>query len=90
MGVGELDVDLRGAPKHSYNVSINGGIGQATVRVSSDTAVWAEAHGGIGGIKVRGLQSESGHWVSPSYDTAANKIRIDVQGGIGQINLIAD
>jgi hypothetical protein len=90
MGVGQLDVDLRGAPKHSYNVSINGGIGEATVRVSADTAVWAEAHGGIGGIKVRGLQQEDGHWVSPSYESSGNKIRIDVQGGIGQINVIAD
>ena len=90
MGVGQLDVDLRGTPKHSYNVSINGGIGEATVRVSADTAVWAEAHGGIGGIKVRGLQQENGHWLSPNYETSANKIRIDVQGGIGQINVIAD
>jgi hypothetical protein len=90
MGVGHLDVDLRGVPKHSYNVSIHGGIGEATVRVSSDTAVWAEAHGGIGGIKVRGLQQEDGHWVSPAYESSGNKIRIDVQGGIGQINVIAD
>ena len=66
------------------------GIGEATVRVSADTAVWAEAHGGIGGIKVRGLQHEDGHWVSPSYESSGNKIRIDVQGGIGQINVIAD
>ena len=34
MGVGEIDVDLRGVPKHSYDVTIHGGIGQATVRVS--------------------------------------------------------
>src|SRR5664279_487043 len=30
MGVGQLDMDLRGAPKHSYNVAIHGGIGEAT------------------------------------------------------------
>ena len=90
MGVGQLDVDLRGAPKHSYNVGINGGIGEATVHLSADAGIYAEAHGGIGEIKVRGLRQEDGHWVSPSYDGAGNKIRIDIQGGIGQINLIAD
>jgi predicted membrane protein len=90
MGVGQLDVDLRGAPKHSYNVSINGGIGEATVRLSADAGIYAEAHGGIGAIKVRGLRQEDGHWVSPSYDGAANKIRIEIQGGIGQVNVIAD
>lgn len=90
MGVGQLDVDLRGAPKHSYNVSIHGGIGEATVRLSADAGIYAEAHGGIGSIKVRGLQQEDGHWVSPSYDRAASKIRLDIQGGIGQINVLAD
>jgi N-terminal domain of toast_rack, DUF2154 len=90
MGVGQLDLDLRGAPRHSYNVAIHGGIGEATVRLSSDAAIYAEAHGGIGGIKVRGLQHEDGHWVSPTYDRAENKIRIEIHGGIGQINVIAD
>ena len=90
MGVGQLDVDLRGRPKHGYNVNIHGGIGEATVRVSADAGIYAEAHGGIGSIKVRGLQQEDGHWVSPTYDRAENKIRIEIQGGIGQINVIAD
>jgi hypothetical protein len=90
MGVGQLDLDLRGAPRHSYNVAIHGGIGEATVRLSADAGIYAEAHGGIGGINVRGLQHEDGHWVSPTYDRAENKIRIEIHGGIGQINVIAD
>jgi hypothetical protein len=90
MGVGQLDMDLRGAPKHSYNVAIHGGIGEATVRVSADAGVYAEAHGGIGSISVRGLRQENGHWVSPTYESAANKIHIEIQGGIGQVNVIAD
>ena len=90
MGVGQLDLDLRGEPRHSYNVTIHGGIGEATVHVSADTAIYAEAHGGIGGINVRGLQHEDGHRVSPTYDSAENKIRIEIHGGIGQINVIAD
>ncbi|MCX6924085.1 MAG: toast rack family protein, partial [Verrucomicrobia bacterium] len=42
MGVGQLDVDLRGAPKHSYTVGIHGGIGEATVRLSADAGIYAE------------------------------------------------
>src|SRR5258707_301992 len=47
MGVGQLDLDLRGAPRHSYSVAIHGGIGEATVRLSADAGIYAEAHGGI-------------------------------------------
>jgi hypothetical protein len=90
MGVGQLDMDLRGKLRHSYNVNIQGGIGEATVRLPADAGIYAEAHGGIGSITVRGLRHEGGHWVSESYEQAENKIRIDVQGGIGAIKLIAD
>jgi predicted membrane protein len=83
-------MDLRGPLKHSYDVSIHGGIGEATVRVPVDAGIYAEAHGGIGEISVRGLQHENGHWVSPTYDSATNKIRIEINGGIGQIKVIAD
>jgi hypothetical protein len=90
MGVGQLDMDLRGKLSHSYNVSIHGGIGQATVHLPVDAGIFAEAHGGIGSIQVRGLRHEGSHWVSESYEEAENKIRIDVEGGIGEIKLIAD
>jgi hypothetical protein len=90
MGVGELDLDLRGPVKHSYNVSIHGGVGQATLRLPRDAAIYAEAHGGIGSINVNGLQKRSGYWTSESWDQGENKIRVDVQGGIGEIRLIAD
>ncbi|MEO8593792.1 MAG: hypothetical protein ABI759_10760 [Candidatus Solibacter sp.] len=40
--------------------------------------------------RVRGLWQEGGHYVSPSYGGDEKKIRIDVHGGIGQINLVAD
>src|ERR1035438_8396269 len=33
MGVGELKLDLRGAPKRDYDVTINGGVGEATVHL---------------------------------------------------------
>jgi hypothetical protein len=90
MGVGELDMDLRGEVKHSYNVAIHGGVGQATVRLPSEAAIYAEAHGGIGSINVKGLRSRGGHWESDAWDRAGNKIRVEVHGGIGEIRLIAD
>ena len=42
MGVGKLDMDLRGNPKHNYDVSIRGGIGEATVRLPAGVGVYAE------------------------------------------------
>jgi len=48
------------------------------------------AAGGIGEINTRGLRKEAGHWVNDRYETAPVKVRVSVQGGIGQITLIGD
>ena len=90
MGVGKLDMDLRGSPKHDYSVRIQGGVGEASVRLPADAGVFATAHGGIGEIRARGLRKEGDHWVNDAHDRAKVQIRVDVQGGIGQITLIGD
>lgn len=88
MGVGELRVDLRGTPKNDYNVSIHGGVGEATVYLPSGVGVIADAKGGIGGINARGLQNRDGRYVNDEYGHAKVTVRLDVRGGIGAINLI--
>jgi hypothetical protein len=90
MGVGEIHMDLRGMPTHDYNVRIRGGIGEATVNLPANAGIYAKAEGGLGEIKVQGLRQENGRWLNDWYDSNRPQIRVDVSGGIGQINLIAE
>jgi len=90
MGVGQLQMDLRGRPKHDYDVHIHGGIGEAVVHLPSNVGVWAEGSGGIGEIHTEGLRREGGHWVNDAYEDSKTRIHVDVRGGIGSIKLIAD
>jgi hypothetical protein len=90
MGVGQLDLDLRGAPQRDYDVRIRGGVGEANVRLPREVGISAEARGGIGSVHTEGLRREGAHWVNDAYDRAKTTIHLDVQGGIGAINLIAD
>jgi hypothetical protein len=90
MGVGKLDMDLRGNPKHNYDVSIRGGIGEATVRLPAGVGIYAEGSGGIGEIRTQGLRREGGHWVNDAYQDSKVRIHVDVHGGIGEIRLIGD
>ena len=88
MGVGELNMDLRGAPKHDFDVHIHGGVGEATVHLPRDVGIYASGSGGIGEIHTEGLRKQGDHWVNDAYDDAKVRVRVDVEGGIGQINLI--
>lgn len=90
MGVGEINLDLRGTPRRDYEVRIRGGVGEATVHLPPDAGIYAIAQGGIGDIKVRGLRQEGRHWVNDLYGSAKTQIRVDVRGGVGAINLFAE
>jgi hypothetical protein len=90
MGVGRMQMDLRGDPSHDYAVHIDGGVGEATVRLPAKAGVYATATGGIGEIRIRGMRKMGDHWVNDAYETSKVKVRVDVKGGIGRIELIGD
>jgi len=90
MGVGTLNMDLRGPVKSDYDVRIQGGVGEATVYLPSDPGVYAEASGGIGDIRVQGLHHEDSHYFNDAWKKAQHNIRLNIQGGVGSIKLISD
>jgi hypothetical protein len=90
IGAGELRLDLRGTPDRSYDVRVRGGVGEAVIRLPKEAGIYAKASGGIGSIDVSGLRREGDHWVNDAYQEGARTIRVDVQGGIGEIRLIAE
>jgi N-terminal domain of toast_rack, DUF2154 len=90
MGVGQLQLDLRGSPKQDYNVSVHGGVGEATIYLPNTVGIEAVAAGGIGGVTARGLTKHGDRYTNDLYDTAKVHIHVDVHGGVGQITLVAD
>jgi hypothetical protein len=90
MGVGELNLDLRGKPQHDYDVEVHGGVGEATILLPKDAAIEADVKGGIGDISVRGLEKRNGKYINPAQVNAPITIRLDIAGGVGQINLRAE
>jgi len=90
MGVGELRLDLRGTPKRDETIEVHGGVGEATIRLPKDVGITATAKGGIGDISVSGLEQRDGRWVNQAYDRSPTRIHLDVRGGIGNINVIAE
>jgi len=90
LGAGQVDVDLRGSPKRSYDVKIQGGVGQATVHLPKNVGISATAVGGIGEVNVSGLEKHNDRWINPGHENSPVTIRVDVKGGIGQIELVAE
>jgi hypothetical protein len=89
VGVGELNLDLRGHPTKDYDVEIHGGVGDATVLLPNSVGIAASAKGGVGDISVEGMQKRGERWENDAYVNAKVRIHLDISGGVGDIRLKA-
>jgi N-terminal domain of toast_rack, DUF2154 len=87
MGAGKTTVDLTGDYARSFDTSIQGGVGEATVELPSDVGVKAKAEGGLGKINAEGLKKVGNAYVNDAYGESDVNLNVDVQGGVGEINL---
>jgi hypothetical protein len=87
MGAGKTTVDLTGDYAQSFDASIQGGVGEATVLLPSEVGVKAKAEGGLGKINAKGLQTVGDSYVNDAYGESDVNLSVDVQGGVGEINL---
>jgi N-terminal domain of toast_rack, DUF2154 len=87
MGAGKTTVDLTGDYAKDFDVSIQGGVGEATVLLPSEVGVKAKAEGGLGKINAEGLKRVGDSYVNDTYGESDVNLSVDVQGGVGEINL---
>src|SRR5882724_10094345 len=87
IGAGQVDVDLTGDRKTDLTADIEGGVGQANIRLPKNVGVIVHASGGIGSIESHGLKHEGDTYTNDAYGKTPATIRLKVEGGIGQIVL---
>jgi hypothetical protein len=87
IGAGQADVDLTGERAKDLEAEIQGGVGEATIRLPKDVGVVAIVHGGLGSIDTHGLKEEDGQYVNAAYGKSPTTIHLSVNGGIGSIRL---
>jgi hypothetical protein len=86
-GVGKIDLDLTGNREADLNVDIHGGVGQAVIRLPKNIGVSVRAKGGIGAITTAGLTKQGDDYVNESFGHSAHTIHVEINGGIGNIDL---
>jgi hypothetical protein len=91
MGAGVSMVDLSGDWAEDLEASIQGGAGEATLRLPRDVGVQVDAEGGIGEINASGLTKDGNTYTNDAYGSSDTRLSIDFEGGVGQVNLdVAD
>jgi N-terminal domain of toast_rack, DUF2154/Domain of unknown function (DUF5668) len=90
MGAGRVMVDLTGDRKKDIDADIEGGVGQATVRLPRSIGVIARAEGGIGGISAPDFRKHDSGYTNAAYGKTPVTIRLKVEGGVGTISLLME
>ncbi len=87
MGVGELTVDLSGELKQSLDIVVDCGIGSATLYLPEDVGIRARIDHGIGSVNASGFKKRGGVYTNDAYGETEVSIDIEVDSGIGSLDL---
>ena len=87
VGAGSTRVDLSGEWKRDLSAIVRGGAGQLTVLLPSRMGVKVNAGTRLGRVNAEGLQREGKSFVNVAYNDSDATLRVEVTGGVGQINL---
>ncbi len=87
MGVGETSLDLRGPHASGFLVKIDGGVGSGKIDLPAEVGVRVKVDGGLGSIDAHGLTKQSGAWVNDAYGKSPITIEVDIDAGIGSLEL---
>jgi hypothetical protein len=87
VGAGEVIMDFTGNWKTDLSAKIDGGVGELSLLFPQDVGVIVIVDSGIGEIKTSGLTKAGDTYINDAYGESDITLEIDVDAGIGQINL---
>jgi Cell wall-active antibiotics response 4TMS YvqF/Domain of unknown function (DUF5668) len=88
-GVGTTTLTL--PQQGTVQAKINGGVGETTIMIPPGMAARIEATTGLGQVQVLGNYQRQGKlYISPGYDTATNRVDLQVTGGVGSVTIQQD
>ncbi len=87
MGVGDLTVDLTGDYEQDLDVKIEGGVGRVTLYLPERMGVRAHIDKGIGSLHAQGFIKSGEIYTNEAYGKSEATIHIDIDAGIGSIDL---
>ncbi len=86
-GVGTTTITFPSAAG-TTKASIDGGVGSITVRIPSNVGVRMHVSRGLGSVNVPRRMVRSGNdYTSDNYDSAENRLELDISAGVGSINV---
>jgi hypothetical protein len=86
-GAGTVHIDLRGDWDHDVSAIIKGGAGELYVTLPSAMGVRVTTDTALVEVSTAGLTRDGDTYVNPAYGTAPYTLRVDIEAGVGAVDL---
>ena len=90
LGAGTYSIDLSGDWARDLDVTIDAGLANVSVRLPNEVGARVKVESGLYTIETSGLAKDGDVYTNAAYGASDVTLRVDVQGGLGQINLVVD
>jgi hypothetical protein len=88
LGAGESTIDLSGERANDLDGQVTAGAGEVTIRLPRDIGVRVFGRSdGIGDWNYEGFREDGDYLVNDAYGESETTIELDVQRGVGEVNL---
>lgn len=87
IGVGGTTLDLSGAWTDDADIKIKGGVGEATIILPRAIGIRVTTNTGLGDILAYDLRQNGKVYTNDAYGNSPIQLTIDVEGGVGKIEL---
>jgi hypothetical protein len=86
IGAGNMTFNMADRYTQDINVQINGGVGEAHIRLPRESGAVVDATGGIGSIQAGNLtKRDDGRYYNSAYADDKPAVHMKVRGGVGDI-----
>lgn len=86
-GVGDCTLDLTGDWDRDLEATVSAGVGRLGVQLPEDVGARVTVAGGLGAVNATGLQRDGDAYVNEAYGTSDVTLTIDIEGGVGEVDL---
>jgi len=87
MGVGDLTLDMAGYGQKGFRGRFKGGIGHASLYLPQNIGVRVTVHGGLGSIDASGFNVDHRVYTNDAYGKSEATIDLEIDAGIGSLDL---
>jgi hypothetical protein len=90
VGSGTTSLDLSGEWDHDVAATVTGGVGEISITLPAGMGVRVNMESAIVNVTAIGLTKDGDAYVNPAYGTSAYTLTLDLQAGVGSIELVVE